>query len=131
VSSAPRAIAPPALLLTSLAVVACHGASSMDQRASAAAPTRAARVRIDGAGAFSLHSGDSVVIILNDREAWRGVFDSTGRSTDLQGVLNRLVPGTDSVLSADLWTDRDVAARYHLGGRRPSVILIRTAPPPE
>jgi len=118
-----------AVVLT-LGANACHRPSSMDQRASTA-PVRGTTVRIDGPGSFSLHQGDSVVVIVNDREAWRGSYDSTGRFSDLQAVLNHLVPGTDSVLSTDVWIGRDVAARYRVGGKHPGVILIRTAPPPE
>lgn len=88
------------------------------------------RIRIDGSGSFSLHRGDSLVVLVNDREWWRGVYDPCRRVDGLENALRRAVPATDSVLSTQFLVGRDLGAAYHVGGRA-GVLLLRTAPPPE
>jgi len=78
------------------------------------------------------HLGDTLVIIVNDREAWRGKYDpchpSPGRYA---AALDHVIPATDSVVSLFVEHGPEAAARYHVGGTRVTAYVIRTAPPPE
>lgn len=130
----PRSRLASTVVVATLAAVACNHARPevvVEPPSTHSSPRRGTPVRIDGPGKSPMRPGDSVVIILNDREAWRGVYDPHPRHGELQAALDHLIPGTDSIVSSDVWTGRDVAAKYHVGGTRPSAIMIRTVPPPE
>lgn len=124
------------LVLASLALVACHRAApSADPHGVAAC--RAAqwhddgRIHIDGPGSFTFLDGDSLVLIVNDREWWRGVYDPCDTPRSFVTALRRAIPPTDSVLSAEALIGRAAVDRYRVGGKHPDALVIRTAPPPE
>jgi len=75
--------------------------------------------------------GDSLVIVVNDREAWRGVYDPCRPFQGRSAALEHAIPATDSVISVMFLHGPDVSAKYHIGGMGPAAYVIRTAPPPE
>lgn len=89
-------------------------------------------IHIDGARMNAPHLGDTLVLVVNDREAWRGLYDpchpSAGRYS---AALEHVIPATDSVISFEIEHGPEAAARYHVGWNRVTVYVIRTAPPPE
>lgn len=74
---------------------------------------------------------DSLIIIVNDHEAWRGVYDPCHASPGRRAALDHVIPGTDSVVSVEFRTGPFVALTYHIGGKGPAAYIIRTVPPPE
>lgn len=125
-----------ALLFASLSVDACHRAppGAIPQTG---APCRATqqhddgRIHIDGPGMNTPDIGDSLVIVVNDHEAWRGVYDPCHPSPGRDAALDHVIPATDSVISLEFVHGPDVGARFHIGGKRAAAYVIRTAPPPE
>lgn len=125
------------MLGATIGIDACHRAApSPDPRLSEnchIAQARAAdtRIHIDGPGMNTPNLGDSLVLVVNDHEVWRGVYDPCHPSPGRSAALDHVIPATDSVISLYYLHGPDVAAKYHIGGQGPSAYIIRTSPPPE
>lgn len=127
-----------ALIVASMSLAACHRAPAPPYEATPA-ECRAAReyengrvVHIDGPRMNMPQSGDTLVIIVNDREAWRGTYDPCHPAPGhYAAALDHVIPATDSVVSFVIEHGAAAAARYHVGGTRVTAYVFRTAPPPE
>lgn len=126
------------LVVASIIVDACHHtpgppyAATPEECRAARADERSGVIHIDGPRMNMPRLGDSLVLIVNDREAWRGVYDPCHPTAGhYAAALDHLIPATDSVVSFVIEHGPDVTATYHIGGRRPVAFVIRTAGPPE
>lgn len=74
--------------------------------------------------------GDSLVFILNGREAWRGMYDPCVPADRHPPKFDTAVQVTaaDSVASLEVLQGRSVAERFHVGGAHVTVIVIGTVP---
>jgi hypothetical protein len=77
-----------------------------------------------GRGSFGERMGDSLLLMINGREAWRGRY----APCVLELAVDRSPAAADSVRDVVLDNGSDVAARYGIGGPRPAAILITTVP---
>lgn len=116
-----------AAVLSSL--TACHRAPA---HAEVAAPLCApaaeveartsGRLRIDGPGAWGPSFGDSVVLVVDGVERWRGTYEACrdGRAA------SPLLRTADSVVSVMVVRGDSARGRYRIGGARPSAVLVET-----
>lgn len=76
------------------------------------------------------HRGDSLVFVVNGREAWRGVYDPCVRADLHPPKVDAAVQVTaaDSVALLEVLRGPDVAERFHVGGAHVTVIVIGTVP---
>ena len=82
--------------------------------------------------AVELKACDSVVIVVNDREEWRGVYDPCAHDFPLRrGTPNgteRAAAATDTVTSLEIVHGRDAATRFGIGTAHAVAYVIRATP---
>ena len=115
--------------IVAMALCACHRSAPMSGIAtdSVCVPARVPRseghIQIDGPGSFGPQPGDSLVIVINGREQWRGTLAACAPELASPGIdAARWVPPTDTVSSASI-------GRSEGGGRSKTFVLtLRTRP---
>ena len=114
-------------------LTACHRTAAYGKREASLCASQAVveaqtsgRVRIDGPGAWGPRLDDSVVLVVDGEERWRGVYAGC-QPPALTGAMHVSLPQpADSVESIRvIWGD-SVRMLFGIGGKWPSAVLIRT-----
>lgn len=113
---------------TTLASDPAHSPACIDE----IARERDTAIHIDGPYMNLPQRGDSVVIVVNDREEWRGVYDPCAHDFPLRrGTPNgteRAAAATDAVTSLEIVHGRDAATRFGIGTAHAVAYVIRATP---
>ncbi len=88
-----------------------------------AAQAPAGRVRIDGW--FGPRVNDSLIIVVDGTERWRGLYRLCSESP-ASGTVPWLPASSDSIRNLSVISGDTVRATFHLGGSHPSVMIIET-----
>lgn len=81
-----------------------------------------ARLHLDGPGAWLPGLGDSVVLVVDGLERWRGTYE-TCRPERVASLLPRRA---DSVVSVVVVRGDSARLRFGIGGARPAAVLVQT-----
>ena len=119
------------VVAVSFGLLACHRAhQSAAVSSTFCAPSQATpaeeRIRIDGPGAFGPRLNDSLLVVVDGRERWRGVYAICPSSRNLQSAIFDWLPPADSIVSVEVIKSGEARKTYGIGGAAPSVLLIRT-----
>jgi len=88
-----------------------------------AAQVPAGRVRLDGW--FGPRVNDSLIIVVDRTERWRGLYHLCSESPASETVP--WLPGSsDSIRNISVISGDTVGATFHLGGSHPSAMIIET-----
>lgn len=131
----------PSVVASLVAMAACHRTpvTSLDPAHSRACADELARERdtslhIDGPYMSMPQRGDSVVIIVNDHEEWRGVYDPCVRPFPLSRVAvtqpGRAGAVTDTTTSLDIVRGAEAAARFRIATARAVAYVVHTTSHP-
>jgi hypothetical protein len=82
------------------------------------------RVRIDGW--FGPRLNDSLVIVVDGRERWRGLYRLCSEAPALSARVAWMPATADSVRSVQVVHGAAARQTYGIGGTRPSALLIET-----
>lgn len=86
------------------------------------------RVRIDGPGSFHTRPDDSVVVVVDGAERWRGAYAAfvAPRTFGVDTEAWETPQSADSVKGFLLLQGDSARVLYSVGGRRPLAWIIRT-----
>lgn len=116
-------------------LIACHRAPAQTELGAPLCATQegieeqiSMRVRIDGPGSFHAMPDDSVVVVVDGVERWRGVYAAfvAPRTFGVDTEAWEIPQSADSVQGLLLLKGDSARVLYCVGGRRPLAWIIRT-----
>jgi hypothetical protein len=87
-------------------------------------PARGGGIRLDGPGSGGAHLFDSLVVVVNGTERWRGYRDGCENGYDVD--FGGLIAPSDSVVGLELQHGERVRSKYHVSGEQPVAMVIET-----